>query len=88
MNIYIILIEMIVFAAIFTAILFAAYRGGRQYSAAGIHNYPPEIQAEYFKTHEKIDVSYKSKKVLLTKGFGVLLFTGILFCCSPASSSR
>ena len=85
MSIWVILIEMIVFAVIFTAILFAAYRGGRQYSAAGIHNYPPDIQEEYFKTHEKVDVSYRSKKVLLTKGFGVLLFTGILLVCALAA---
>ena len=62
MSIWVILLEMAVFAAIFTAILFAAYRGGRQYTAAGIHNYPPDIQEEYFKTHERVDVSYKSKK--------------------------
>ncbi|MBR0392133.1 MAG: hypothetical protein IJK38_07420 [Oscillospiraceae bacterium] len=88
MSIRVILIEMIVFSAIFTAILFAAYRGGRQYSAAGIHNYPPDIQEEYFKTHEKVDVSYRSKKVLLTKGFGVLLFTGILLVCALAARAE
>ena len=88
MSIRVILIEMIVFAVIFTAILFAAYRGGRQYSAAGIHNYPPDIQEEYFKTHEKVDVSYRSKKVLLTKGFGVLLFTGILLVCALAAGAE
>ena len=88
MSIRVILIEMIVFSAIFTAILFAAYRGGRQYSAAGIHNYPPDIQEEYYKTHEKVDVSYRSKKVLLTKGFGVLLFTGILLVCALAAGAE
>ncbi len=88
MSIWVILIEMVVFAAIFTAILFVAYRGGRQYSAAGIHNYPPDIQEEYFKTHEKIDVSYRSKKVLLTKGFGVLLFSGILLVCALVADAK
>ena len=82
MNIRIILIEMLVFAAIFTAIIFTYYRGDRKYSPVSIHNYPPEIQEEYFKTHERIDVSYKSKNVLLTKGLGVLIFTGILLVCS------
>lgn len=88
MSIWVILAEMAVFAAIFTAILFAAYGGGRQYSAAGIHNYPPDIQEEYFKTHEKIDVSYRSKKVLLTKGFGVLLFAGILLACALLAGAK
>ena len=82
MNSRVILIEMAVFAAIFTVNIFIVYKKGRQYSAAGIHNYPPDIQEEYFKTHERVDVSYRSKKVLLTKGFGVLIFTGILFVCA------
>ena len=60
MDLRVILIEMAVFAAIFTAIIFAYYRGNRKYSPASIHNYPPDIQAEYFRTHEKVDVSYRS----------------------------
>ncbi len=43
---------------------------------------PSDIQEEYFKTHERIDVSCKSKNVILTKGSGVLLFTCILPVCS------
>ena len=38
MSIWVILIEMIVFAAIFTAIIFTYYRGDRKYSPASIHN--------------------------------------------------
>lgn len=37
MSIWVILIEMIVFAAIFTAIIFTYYRGDRKYSPASIH---------------------------------------------------
>ena len=88
MSIWVILIEMVVFAAIFTAIIFTYYRGGRKYSPASIHNYPPDIQEEYFKTYERVDVSYKSKKVLLTKGFGVLLFTGILLVCALIAGAK
>lgn len=88
MNILIVLIEMIVFAAIFTAIIFTYYRGDRKYSAASIHNYPPDIQEEYFKTHEKVDVSYRSKNVILTKGLGVLIFTGILLFCAVAAGAE
>lgn len=87
MNIQVILIEMAVFAAIFTAIIFSYFRGGRKYSPVSIHNYPPEIQKEYFKTHEQVDVSYKSKNVLLTKGLGVLIFTGILLVCALAAGA-
>lgn len=82
MNLWVILIEALVFAGLFTAILFAYFRGDRKYSAASIHNYPPDIQEEYFKTHERLDVSYRSKNVFLTKSLGVLIFTGILFVCA------
>ena len=82
MTWWIILIEALVFAVIFTVIIFTYFRGERKYSPTSIHNYPPNIQEEYFKTHEKIDVSYRSKSVLLTKSLGVLIFTGILFVCA------
>ena len=88
MNIWVILIEMVVFAAIFTAIVFAATHGDRKYSTASIHNYPPDIQEEYFKTHERVDVSYRSKSVILTKSLGVLLFTGILLVCALAAGAE
>ncbi len=88
MRISVILIEMIVFAAVFTAAVFAAYGGDKKYSPAGIHNYPPDIQAEYFKTHERFEVSYRSKKVVLTKGLGVLLFTALLFVCALIAGAK
>ncbi len=82
MNYRIILIEALVFAAVFTLLVFMCSQGNRKYSPTSIHNYPPDIQEEYFKTHEKIDVTYRSKAVLLTKSCGVLLFTGILLICT------
>ena len=82
MNTWIILAEMAAFAAIFTTVIFAYYRGNRKYSPASIHNYPPDIQEAYFKTHERMDVSYRSKNVLLTKGFGLLFFTAVLLGCA------
>ena len=88
MTIWTILIEMASFAALFTAIVLTASRGDKKYSSAAIHNYPPDIQEEYFKTHERMEVSYKSPKVLLTKGFGVVLFTVILTICSLAAGAQ
>ena len=88
MSIRVILVEMAVFAAIFTAVIFAYYRGGRKYSPASIHNYPPDIQKEYFRTHERVDVSYKSKNVILTKGLGIVIFTGILLVCALAAGAE
>ncbi len=82
MNTWGILMEMAAFAALFTGIVFWGSRDDKKYSPAGIHNYPPDIQEEYFKTHERVDVSYASKSVILAKTCGVLLFTGILFLCA------
>ena len=88
MNAGAVIIEMAIFAAIFTAIVFIGSHGDRKYSPAGIHNYPPDIQEEYFKTHERMDVSYHSKSVLLAKGLGILLFTGILLACALAAGAK
>lgn len=82
MTWWIIVLEALAFSGIFTAIVLLAYRGDKKYSAAGIHNYPPDIQEEYFKTHERIDVTAKSKKVILTKSFGIVVFVGILLLCA------
>lgn len=82
MSIGVVAGEMVVFAALFTVGVFAAYRGERKHSVASIHNYPPEIQEEYFKTHNRVDVSYQSKSVMLTKGVGVLLFTAVMLMCA------
>ncbi len=82
MSIPVILIEMAAFAALFTAVILFMYRGGGKYSAGAIHNYPPDIQEEYFKTHPRVEVSFRSKKVLLTKGLGLLLFTAVLLGCA------
>lgn len=74
---WVILIEAIAFTLIFTAIVsIGAIKG--KYSASSIHNYPPDIQEEYFKTHEKVDVSNKSIKVILVKSLGIFIFIGIL----------
>ena len=81
-------VEALAFAAIFTAAVLGIYLGDKKYSTAGIANYPPDIQEEYFKTHERVDVSYRSKKVLLTKGLGVLVFTGILFACALLAGAK
>ncbi len=82
MDMTVILIEMAAFAALFTAVVLLTYRGGGKYSAGAVRNYPPDIREEYFKTHERRDVSCRSKKVLLTKGFGLLLFTAVLLGCA------
>ncbi len=45
---------------------------------AGVHNYPPEIQEEYFKTHKRVDTSRLSKRTIFIKSISILVFTVIL----------
>ncbi len=84
---YVLVIEAIVFAVLFTTILFVSFHGGKMYSPACIHNYPSDIQEEYFKTHERVDVSYKSKKVVLAKSCGIIMFTVILTICAKLAGA-
>ena len=74
-----IVIEALIFAGIFTAIVLPSGLSDKKHNPSSIHNYPPDIQEEYFKTHERVDVSYNSKKVIIAKSLGVLMFCVILF---------
>jgi hypothetical protein len=80
MSVSVIIIEMIVFAGIFTAVLFSLI--GKKETAASIHNYPPDIQEEYFKTHPRQDTSGRSKNVIIAKSAGILMFTVIITVCA------
>ena len=72
MNIPVILIEMLIFSILFTVMCFKT--SGKN-TTVQIHNYPPEIQEEYFKTHERVPTESLSKMVVLTKGgFGTAFY--------------
>lgn len=75
MNIMVIVLSAIIFCALFTVIVFATT--GKNVTTQ-IHNYPPEIQEEYFKTHERIPTEPLSLKVIVTKSIGILVFVAIL----------
>lgn len=74
---WIILIETIVFIGLFTALVMLPTI---KHPEIGVHNYPKEIQEEYFKTHEKIDTKPLSLRTILFKVFGIILFTAMLIC--------
>ena len=75
MNWSMILIETAVFLALFTAmVMIPAIKN----PVAGIHNYPPEIQEEYFKTHPRIETAPLSKRTVLIKSMGIVLFAIVL----------
>ena len=75
MNIPVILIEMAVFAVMFTVMCFKTTGGN---NTTQVHNYPPDIQEEYFKTHERIPTAPLSKRVIVTKTVALLVFAVIL----------
>lgn len=87
MNIGIIIAEAVIFAILFTIMVFVITIKKKN-TPSNIHNYPKDIQEEYFKTHEKVDVSYNSKKVIFTKGLGIIFFTIILFICSYIAGAK
>ena len=74
-----IVIEALIFAGIFSVIVLPAGLSDKKHSPSSIANYPPDIQEEYFKTHERVDVSYNSKKVIIAKSLGVSMFCVNLF---------
>lgn len=75
MNISVIIIETICFIALFTAmILIPLFKNPVWW----IHDYPEDIQEEYFKTHERIPSAFFSKTVLLKKSIGLVIALVIL----------
>ena len=75
MNITVIIIEMLIFAVIFTIICFATTSGKNNLQ---INNYPPDIQEEYFKTHPKPAPAEFTKAVVIRKGIAILVFAAML----------
>lgn len=88
MTLWVILAEAAAFAALFTALVFVSFTGEKRYTAAAIHNYPPDIQEEYFKTHERVDVSGSSGSVVISKSLGIVFFTAILLICALAAGAK
>lgn len=75
MNWGIVLWEAAAFLALFTLmVLLPAVKN----PVAGIHNYPPEIQEAYFKDHPRIETAPLSRRTILVKAAGILIFSAVL----------
>ena len=85
MKIGVIFTEAAVFCILFTIMVFAV---NKKDTAAKIHNYPPDIQEEYFKTHKRVDVTYSNSKVVFAKLFGIIMFTLILALLEYIAGAR
>lgn len=72
---WIILIETIVFTGLFTALVMLPTI---KHPEISVHNYPKEIQEEYFKTHERVGTKPLSLRTIIFKVFGIILFTVML----------
>ncbi len=70
MNWTIIIIETIVMTIAFTAMILIPLVKNPVW---WIHDYPKDIQEEYFKTHERVPSEFFSKSVLLKKGCALLV---------------
>ena len=68
-------LEAIVFTALFTALVMIPTI---KHPELGVHNYPPDIQEEYFKTHKRIPTAPLSGRTIAVKSFGIVLFTAML----------
>lgn len=68
-------VEAVVFTALFTALVMIPTI---KHPEIGVHNYPPDIQEEYFKTHEHVPVAPLSGRTIAFKGFGIVLFAVLL----------
>ena len=79
MNWTIIIIEIIVMTIAFTAMILIPLVKNPVW---WIHDYPQDIQEEYFKTHERVPSEFFSKTVLIKKGcallFAFLLMLGLM----------
>lgn len=68
-------LEAVIFVALFSAmVLIPSIR----HPEVGVHNYPPEIQEVYFRTHKRVDTAPLSARTVCIKGFGIVLFTVLL----------
>ena len=70
MNITIIIIETIFMTIVFTAMVLIPLRRNPVW---WIHDYPKDIQEEYFKNHERVPSEFLSKTVLIKKGCAIIL---------------
>ena len=75
MNWTIILIETLVMTALFTAMILIPLVKNPVW---WIHDYPEDIQEEYFKTHERVPSKFFTKTVLLKKGFALLVTLAVM----------
>jgi len=85
MSIPVIIIEMAIFAVLFTIMCFKTTGGN---NTTQVENYPPDIQEEYFKTHKRIPTAPLSKRVVITKSVALIGFAVILIIMALLAGAK
>lgn len=75
MNWTVIIIETLVMTAAFTAMILIPLVKNPVW---WIHDYPEDIQEEYFKTHERVPSKFFTKTVLIKKGLALLVALALM----------
>ena len=75
MNWTVIIIETLVMTAAFTAMILIPLVKNPVW---WIHDYPKDIQEEYFKSHERVPAEFFSPTVRLKKGLAILVVLAVL----------
>ena len=75
MNWTVVIIETLVMTAAFTAMVLIPLIKNPVW---WIHDYPKDIQEEYFKSHERVPADFFSPTVLLKKGLALLFVLAVL----------
>ncbi|MGO5064591.1 hypothetical protein FDF31_07815 [Clostridium sporogenes] len=79
MSLWILLIETAIIIMIFNLVIFIPLCKNPVW---WIHDYPKDIQEEYFKTHERIPAEPLSKTAIIKKGlflfFSIIVLVGLI----------
>ena len=87
MNPIVIIVEGIIMAMYFTLTIFDLCRKYKNHPA-WIFNYPKDIQEEYFKTHERVDVSFKSPLIFFIKMAALLLIALLILAMAYIAGAK
>ena len=85
MSPLVIIIEILIFSAIFTISCFATTAGKNNLQ---IDNYPPDIQEEYFKTHPKPAPKDFSRTAVIRKGIAIVVFAAVLVLMAKLAGAK
>ena len=71
----VVLVETLLFTSMFTStVLLPAIRRPE----TGVHNFPPEIQEEYFETHRRVSAMPRTRRTAAEKTLSFLISTALL----------